>query len=291
MVFPALFRQVIIFSQSLTHDFVPIGQVTTFNKAIQHRIESAQRYLIPATAFFLDGFDYLIAVHILLQQDAEYNKVNGTTLKALCIEQAPHSFLLFLYCTTESTISQRYFLKNILCVAKYILTKDISHAIMKSDKTSVRKISKHGGKIMENLIKKLTAIFIAILSIFSIGSSGFQPTVKETVTTATTEITVEAINKTGLAVTNPRVESLEKLEGDNWVEIGAYDGFIEPYIVYHPLGLFKETVKFKNICTAETLPEGEYRVVVTFGISPSTKLSEIQTAYAYFQVVSTARMK
>ncbi len=136
---------------------------------------------------------------------------------------------------------------------------------------------------MYDIIKKLTAIFSVILSFFFIGSpKGFQPEVRETVTTQTTQITVEALNKTGVRVTNPRVESIEMLDGDQWVEIGAYDSFTEPYVIFRPLGKFRETVRFAHIGASETLPEGEYRVVVTFEIRPSVNDEVNQTAYAYF---------
>ncbi len=126
-----------------------------------------------------------------------------------------------------------------------------------------------------------------ILSLLIVGNpANFQPYVAENVTTETTRITVVAENKTLNEIGDPRVRSIEKLEGDEWVIAGAYDCFTEEYTTYSVFGTFKETVSFEGMNMGKTLPEGEYRVVITFDLNGKRVESKSQTAYAYFTVTA-----
>lgn len=139
-----------------------------------------------------------------------------------------------------------------------------------------------------------TAIFSPVLVILSMilsflvagNPANFQPYVKENVTTETAKITVIAENKTLNNVGDPRVRSIEKLQEGEWVTAGAYDCFTDDYSVYHVFSTFKETIHFEGMNMGKTLPEGEYRVVITFCLEGKRSDSTMQTAYAYFTVTS-----
>ncbi len=141
---------------------------------------------------------------------------------------------------------------------------------------------------MSTLTKTISTLLAILMSVFFFGKpEGFKPSVTEPVTTETTKITVTAQNKTGLYVGNPRVQGVEKLVDGQWVEVGRYPFHTEEYTLYYPLGVFKETFSFKFIGMGETIDEGEYRVVVTFGIETRLlRLKPDQTAYAYFTVTN-----
>ncbi len=127
----------------------------------------------------------------------------------------------------------------------------------------------------------------AILSLLIIGNpANFQPYVVEDVTTETTKITVEAKNKTFNEIANPRVIRIEKLENGEWVIAGAYDYFTEEYTTYSVFGTFKDIVSFNGMGMGKTLPEGEYRVVITFSLRNRQNAGKSETAYAYFTVTA-----
>ena len=127
----------------------------------------------------------------------------------------------------------------------------------------------------------------AILSLIIIGNpANFQPVVLENVTTETTQITVEAKNKTFNEIGNPRVLRIEKLENGEWITAGEYEYFTEEYTRYSVFGTFKDTVTFKGMGMSETLSEGEYRVVVTFSLRNRQSTAKSETAYAYFTVTA-----
>ena len=127
----------------------------------------------------------------------------------------------------------------------------------------------------------------AILSLIIIGNpANFQPVVLENVTTETTQITVEAKNKTFNEIGNPRVVRIEKNINGEWETAGEYESFTEEYTRYSVFGTFKDTVTFKGMGMSETLPEGEYRVVVTFSLRNRQSTAESETAYAYFTVAA-----
>lgn len=126
-----------------------------------------------------------------------------------------------------------------------------------------------------------------LLSLIIIGNpANFQPVVVENVTTETTQITVMAENKTYNEIGDPRVIRIEKLKGDEWVLAGAYDCFTEEYTTYSVFSTFKETVSFPGMGIDKTLPEGEYRVVITFRLEGKRSDNKVQTAYAYFTVTA-----
>ena len=127
----------------------------------------------------------------------------------------------------------------------------------------------------------------AILSLIIIGNpANFQPYVVEDVTTETTKITVLAENKTYNEIGDPRVLRIEKLEGDEWVMAGAYEWFTEDYTTYSAFATYKESVSFSGMGMSKTLPEGEYRVVVTFTLNGRRSDNSMQTGYAYFTVTA-----
>ena len=126
----------------------------------------------------------------------------------------------------------------------------------------------------------------AILSLIIIGNpANFQPYVVEDVTTETTKITVVAENKTYNKIGDPRVLRIEKLEGDEWVMAGAYDCFTDDYTTYSAFGTYKENVSFLGMGMSKTLPEGEYRVAVSFSLV-NRKGSSGHLGYAYFTVTA-----
>lgn len=138
-----------------------------------------------------------------------------------------------------------------------------------------------------------TAIFSPVLVILSVilsfliagNPANFQPYVKENVTTETAKITVIAENKTFNNVGDPRVRSIEKLQDGQWVTVGAYTEFTDDFSTYHVFSTFKETVSFEGMNMSKTLPEGEYRVVVTFCLD-NRDGNDWAKAYAYFTVTA-----
>ena len=127
----------------------------------------------------------------------------------------------------------------------------------------------------------------AILSLIIIGNpANFQPVVLENVTTETTQITVEAKNKTFNEIGNPRVVRIEKNINGEWKTAGEYESFTEEYTRYSVFGTFKDTVTFKGMGMSETLSEGEYRVVVTFSLRNRQSTAKSETAYAYFTITA-----
>ncbi len=142
-----------------------------------------------------------------------------------------------------------------------------------------------------NPLRELLSYFLwgisGLLTILIIGNpANFQPVVLENVTTETTQITIEAENKTFNEIGNPRVLRIEKLENGEWITAGEYEHFTEEYTRYSVFGTFKDTVTFKGMGMSETLPEGEYRVVVTFSLRNRQSTAESETAYAYFTVTA-----
>ena len=127
----------------------------------------------------------------------------------------------------------------------------------------------------------------ALLSLIIIGNpANFQPIVLENVTTETTKITVVAENKTLNEIGDPRVNRIEKLEGDEWVVAGAYEWFTDDYTTYSVFSTFKSTVSFEGMNMGKTLPEGEYRVVISYALNGKRVENKAQTAYAYFTVTA-----
>ncbi len=127
----------------------------------------------------------------------------------------------------------------------------------------------------------------AILSLIIIGNpANFQPVVLEPVTTETTQITVEAKNKTFNEIGDPRVMRIEKLENGEWVTAGAYEWFTEEYTTYSVFSTFKDKISFLGMGMSETLPEGEYRVVIKFSLRNRQSTAKSETAYAYFTVTA-----
>lgn len=142
-----------------------------------------------------------------------------------------------------------------------------------------------------NPLRELLSYFLwgisGLLTILIIGNpANFQPVVLENVTTETTQITVEAKNKTFNEIGNPRVLRIEKLENGEWITAGEYEYFTEEYTRYSVFGTFKDTVTFKGMGMSETLSEGEYRVVVTFSLRNRQSTAKSETAYAYFTVTA-----
>lgn len=140
-----------------------------------------------------------------------------------------------------------------------------------------------------NPLREIVSYFMwgisALLSLIIIGNpANFQPYVVEDVTTETTKITVVAENKTYNEIGDPRVIRIEKLEGDEWVIAGAYECFTEEYTTYSVFSTFKETVSFYGMDMGKTLPEGEYRVVISFRLEGKRSDTSGQLAYAYFTV-------
>ena len=126
-----------------------------------------------------------------------------------------------------------------------------------------------------------------ILTLLIIGNpANFQPVVVEDVTTETTQITVEAKNKTFNEIGDPRVIRIEKLNGDEWVTAGEYEYFTEEYNVYSVFGTFKDTVSFEGMGMGKTIPEGEYRVVISFSLRNRQNAGKGELAYAYFTVTA-----
>ena len=126
----------------------------------------------------------------------------------------------------------------------------------------------------------------AILSFIIIGNpANFQPYVVEDVTTETTQITVIAENKTYNKIGDPRVLRIEKLEGDEWIMVGAYECFTDDYTTYSAFGTYKASVSFLGMGMSKTLPEGEYRVAVSYSLV-NRKGSSGHLGYAYFTVTT-----
>lgn len=142
-----------------------------------------------------------------------------------------------------------------------------------------------------NPLKAILGYFLSavsvIMSLLIIGNpANFQPYVVEAVTTETSKITVIAENKTLNNVGDPRVISIERKEDGEWVTAGAYNEFTDDYTTYSVFSTFKETVSFLGMGMGETLPEGEYRVVITFRLEGKRSDNKRQTAYAYFTVTA-----
>ena len=125
-----------------------------------------------------------------------------------------------------------------------------------------------------------------ILTLLIIGNpANFQPVVLENVTTETTQITVEAKNKTYNEIGDPRVLRIEKLENDEWITVGYYEDFTEEYTRYSAFSTFKATVRFEGMGMEKTLTEGEYRVLVSFSLL-NRQGNNGHLAYAYFTVTA-----
>lgn len=140
---------------------------------------------------------------------------------------------------------------------------------------------------LKSVLSYILSGISVVLSLLIIGNpANFQPYVVENVTTETTAITVVAENKTLNNVGDPRVRSIEKLEDGEWITAGQYTEFTEEYSVYHVFGTFKDTVSFEGMDMGKTLPEGEYRVVITFTLEGKRVENKSQTAYAYFTVTA-----
>lgn len=142
-----------------------------------------------------------------------------------------------------------------------------------------------------NPFRELISYFMwgisAILSLIIIGNpANFQPYVVEDVTTETTKITVIAENRTYNEIGDPRVIRIDKLEGDKWVVAGAYEWFTDDYTTYSVFGTFKSTVSFEGMGMGKTLPEGEYRVAISYTLNGKRVENKAQTAYAYFTVTA-----
>ena len=140
-----------------------------------------------------------------------------------------------------------------------------------------------------NLFSEIRSFFLwgisGLLTLLIIGNpANFQPYVVEDVTTETTQITVIAENKTFNEIGDPRVIRIEKSENGEWVTAGAYEYFTEEYTTYSVFGTFKDTISFEGMGMGKTLPEGEYRVVISFTLRNRQSSSEI--AYAYFTVTA-----
>ena len=116
--------------------------------------------------------------------------------------------------------------------------------------------------------------------------ANFQPYVVEDVTTETTKITVIAENKTYNEIGDPRVIRIDKLENDEWVTAGAYDCFTDDYTTYSVFSTFKDTISFEGMGMGKTLPEGEYRVAISYTLNGKRVENKAQTAYAYFTVTA-----
>ena len=139
----------------------------------------------------------------------------------------------------------------------------------------------------QQILSYLLSGISVILSLIIIGNpANFQPYIVEDVTTETTKITVIAENKTLNNVGDPRVRSIEKLENGEWVTAGAYTEFTDDYSTYSVFSTFKETVSFEGMDMGKTLPEGEYRVVITFSLEGKRVENKSQVAYAYFTVTA-----
>ena len=138
----------------------------------------------------------------------------------------------------------------------------------------------------KSLLSSLLWGISAILSLIIIGNpANFQPVVLENVTTETTQITIEAKNKTYNEIGDPRVLRIEKLENDEWVMAGAYEEFTDDYAMYSAFSTFKESVSFLGMGMDKTLPEGEYRVVISFSLK-NRQGNNGHLAYAYFTVTA-----
>ena len=138
----------------------------------------------------------------------------------------------------------------------------------------------------KSLLSSLLWGISAILSLIIIGNpANFQPVVLENVTTETTQITVEAKNKTYNEIGDPRVLRIEKLEGDEWVIAGAYECFTDDYTTYSAFSTFKDSISFSGMNMTKTLPEGEYRVVISFSLK-NRQGNNGHLAYAYFTVTA-----
>lgn len=139
----------------------------------------------------------------------------------------------------------------------------------------------------QQILSYLLSGISVILSLIIIGNpANFQPYIVEDVTTETTKITVIAENKTLNNVGDPRVRSIEKLQDGEWVTAGAYTEFTDDFSTYHVFSTFKETVSFEGMDMGKTLPEGEYRVVITFSLEGKRVENKSQVAYAYFTVTA-----
>lgn len=139
-------------------------------------------------------------------------------------------------------------------------------------------------------LRELISFFMwgisAFLSLIIIGNpANFQPYVVEKVTTETTGITVIAENKTLNEIGDPRVLRIEKLENDKWIIAGAYEEFTDDYTTYSVFSTFKDTISFSGMDMGETLPEGDYRVVISFSLS-NREGNKGHLAYAYFTVTA-----
>ena len=138
----------------------------------------------------------------------------------------------------------------------------------------------------KSLLSSLLWGISAILSLLIIGNpANFQPVVLENVTTETTKITVVGENKTLNELGDPRVIRIDKLEGDEWVVAGAYECFTEEYTTYSVFSTFKDTISFEGMGMGKTLPEGEYRVVISFSLK-NRQGNNGHLAYAYFTVTA-----
>lgn len=127
----------------------------------------------------------------------------------------------------------------------------------------------------------------SILTLLIIGNpANFQPVVLENVTTETTQITVEAKNKTFNEIGDPRVLRIEKLENDEWITAGAYECFTDDYTTYSVFSTFKATISFLGMNMTKTLPEGEYRVAISFSLR-NRQGNNGHLAYAYFTVTAS----
>ena len=127
----------------------------------------------------------------------------------------------------------------------------------------------------------------AFLSLIIIGNpANFQPIVLENVTTETTKITVVVENKTFNTIGDPRVIRIEKLENEHWVVAGAYDCFTDDYSTYSVFSTFKSTVSFEGMNMGKTIPQGEYRVVISFTLNNRQNSGKGELAYAYFTVTA-----
>lgn len=133
------------------------------------------------------------------------------------------------------------------------------------------------------LFGKVFTVISLVLSLLIVGNpDNFKTYVEGNVTTETTQITVIGENKTFNSIGNPRVRSIEQLQGDSWVTIGAYECFTEEYSTYHVFSTFKDTVNFNGMGMSDTLGKGEYRVVITFSLE--NRQGGDYTTYAYFTV-------
>lgn len=137
-------------------------------------------------------------------------------------------------------------------------------------------------------IVKIISMFLALIMSYFVAANpdGFQPKVVEEVTTETTQITIVAENNTRKKLGDPRVVRLEKMVGEEWVEIAKDVDTNEVYATYNPLVTYKHTIHFAQTdLGAETLAEGQYRVVIDYSILEA-KGNQSGVAYAEFTVTA-----